>query len=127
MKPLFGARDLPSDLPLFAWGPFRDPGAPGTAAQVRGRLWRFPSGEIALALDPKGPWIEGEIVPPLDPGRARVLAALAGAGARDLAPRVTRARVGVRAVAVVTWAGDARRLRTMGALPLRLRDPDRAR
>jgi len=127
VRPLFGAPDPPTDLPLFAWGPLLEEGAGGTPAQVRGRLWRLPCGEIALTLDPRGAWIEGRIAPPPDPGRARVLAALAGAGARALTPRATRARLGMRAVAVVTWAGDETVLRRLGALPLRTRDPARAR
>ena len=127
MRPLFGAPDPPADLPLFAWGPLVEEGEEGTPAQVRGRLWRLPSGEIALTLDPRGAWIEGRIAPSPVPGHARVLAAFAGAGAHALAPLATRARVGMRAVAVVTWAGDEAILRRMGALPLRTRDPARAR
>ncbi len=127
MKPIFGATSALAGLPLFAWGPLAEAEPGGTPAQVRGRLWRFPSGEIALALDPRGPWIEGEVVASPDPGRGRVLAALAGAGAHGLSLRTAQARVGLRALAVVTWAGDAADLRRLGAMPLRTRDPARAR
>jgi hypothetical protein len=127
VRPLFGASGSASHLPFFSWDPASDDDPDGMPAQVRGRLWRFPSGEIALSLDPKGPWIEGTLVAPPDPGRSLVWAALAGVGARGLTLRTTRARVGMRALTVVTWAGEASDLDRMGALPLRIRDPARAR
>ena len=118
-------------LPLFLYGAFAR-GAPASwltrdldavAAAVRGSLWRLPSGEWLVSLDPSGGWVRGEVVDRPAEERLRLMAELIGARTRGLTLTTTRARVGSRALSVELWAAEPERLRSLGARRMRCGDP----
>jgi hypothetical protein len=119
--------------PLFVVPPFTHGdslgwvfgGGPRVPARIQGRVWRLPNGDLVLTLDPEAGWVWGELVDGPRPGAESLLRMLLGASARSLERLQTHARVGSRAVAVETWAGQPAALERMGALRLRSGEPGR--
>jgi gamma-glutamylcyclotransferase (GGCT)/AIG2-like uncharacterized protein YtfP len=127
MKPLFSAAPPTSDLPLFAYGQLLQ-GQPlawamgrsiPVEAQLRGRLWRLPSGTVMLSLDPRAGWILGELHAGPGPQVLTVLPDLLGTHGLEPALRQARARVGMRAQLVQAWVASDDALRRVGAHPLK--------
>ena len=123
--------------PVFAWGTLASggplswalpvgPGGQGRSpARVRGRLWRLPSGALALELDPHGTWVQGELGAPMEPERLRLVETLLGADSLGLVREVVPVLCQGRTVRAVTWGASPSSLRLMGATSLRTGDPAR--
>jgi len=133
VKPLFGTGAGTSSvrLPFFLCGDLlrgRPLGwifaaAATVPAQVRGRLWRLPSGAAVTQPDPAGGWIQGEVVQ--DPRAEQIALALdllCGDPQLALALHRVRARVGARAVLVQVPGATSEALGAAGATPLRTGD-----
>ncbi len=130
MRPLFSAGGDVSPLALFAYGqllqgqPFAWalPGPSPVQAQLRGQLWRLPSGTVLLSLGAQGGWVQGELHP--RPGAVSLQAVSGLLVAEGLEPvfEQARARVGTSARPVQVWAAPAAQLVRLGAHPLRSGD-----
>lgn len=127
MKPLFDSGAPAGTIPVFAYGqllqgqplawPFA--GSFPVAAQLRGRLWRLPSGTVLLSTDPTAGWVLGELHPQPRAATLRIVSDLLIAPEIEPAWVELRARVGTQAKLVQVWAAPAEQLRRVGAHPLR--------
>jgi hypothetical protein len=127
MKPAFSAEPGHPRLPLFAFGQLLSgqplawifSGARPVEAQVRGRLWRLPSGAVLISLDPAAGWVLGEIYPQPPAQAMRLLPSLLSSLGISPGFEQVRARVDTRAPLVQVWAAPAHQLARMGAHQLK--------
>lgn len=131
MKPLFAVQAARPLLPLFVTGELLQgrslgwilaDGSP-RAAQVRGRLWRLPSGAVVLEPNATAGWVHGDLFAGVRPEQLTLLLDLA-CGHPDVVLSLVRvkARLEARAVTALAPAAEGAALAAAGAVPLKVGD-----